>query len=85
MLLLLLPVSGYVIWVWMDAPRQLLGVLWLPALFVPPADDESWRALAWYVHVGGAWVLSLLVVLHVAAAAWHQWWRRDGLISRRLL
>jgi cytochrome b561 len=84
-LLFLLPVSGYVIWVWMGAPRLLLGIVTMPALFVPPADDETWRAFAWYVHVACAWAVSALVTLHVSAALWHQWIVRDGRISRRML
>ncbi len=85
LLLFLLPASGYVIWVWMDASREWLGVLTVPALFVPPADDETGRAIAWYVHWACAWTLSALVVLHVSAAVWHQWVRCDGLIRRRML
>lgn len=85
LLLFLLPVSGYVIWVWMEAPLDVLGVLRVPRLFVPPADDETWRAIAWYVHYACVWLLSALVALHVAAALWHQWVRRDGLVSRRML
>ena len=84
LLLFLLPISGYVIWVWMDAPLDLMGILWVPRLFVPPMDDETWRAVAWYVHIACIWILSTLVVLHVLAALWHQWVRRDGLISRRM-
>lgn len=85
LLLFLLPVSGYVIWVWMEAPLEVLGVLRVPRLFVPPADDETWRAIAWYLHFACVWLLSALVALHVSAALWHQWVRRDGLISRRML
>jgi cytochrome b561 len=70
-LLLLLPASGYVIWVWMNAPLELLGIVQVPALFVPPPDDESGRALAWYVHVYGAYVLMIVVAVHVGAAVWH--------------
>lgn len=84
-LLLAMPLSGYVIWVWMDAGRSVLGLFELPALFTPPADDERGRALAWYVHVYGAWALLALVALHAAAALWHQLVRRDGLIRRRML
>ncbi|HUD40364.1 MAG TPA: cytochrome b/b6 domain-containing protein, partial [Dokdonella sp.] len=72
-LLLMLPLSGYVIWIWMGADRALIGPLQVPALFTPPADDETGRAWAWYLHVYGAWVLIGLVVLHAAAALRHAW------------
>lgn len=69
--LLALPVSGYVIWVSMGVPRDILGLVTVPALFTPPAEDETLRALAWYVHVGSAWALAVLVGMHVAAAIGH--------------
>ncbi|WP_411833086.1 cytochrome b [Pseudoxanthomonas mexicana] len=84
-LLLALPLSGYVIWVWMDAPMQLLGSVQVPRLFEPPADDETWRALAWYVHYYSAWALAGLVVLHAAVALWHEFVLGDRLIRRRMM
>lgn len=84
-LLFALPMSGYVIWVWMGAPMEVFGVVQVPRVFSPPADDETWRAVAWYVHYWAGWALLALVALHVAAALWHQLVRRDGLISRRML
>ena len=83
-LLLLLPLSGYVIWIWMGAERDLLGLFDVPQLFSRPNDDERGRAIAWYVHVIGAWSLTALIALHVAAACWHQWVRKDDLIRRRM-
>jgi cytochrome b561 len=32
-------------------------------------------------HAGVAWLLLSLIALHVAAAVWHQWVRRDGLLD----
>ena len=84
LLVLALPASGYVIWVWMGADRGMPGGWEMPALFVPPQDDETGRAIAWYVHIYGASCLLALVGLHVAAAGWHQWIRRDGLPTRRM-
>lgn len=84
-LLLILPASGYVIWVWMEAPMDVLGLFELPRLFTPPAEDETGRAIAWYVHYWSGWSLIGLVSLHVAAALWHQFVRRDRLISSRML
>ncbi|MGS1077302.1 cytochrome b [Pseudoxanthomonas beigongshangi] len=84
LLVLALPISGHVIWVWMGADRTLLGGLQMPAFFVPPDGDETGRAIAWYVHVYGAWTLSALVGLHVAAVVFRQWRRKDGFIVRRM-
>jgi len=85
LLLLLLPASGYVIWIWMAQPLVVLGVVAVPRWFVPPAEDETWRAVAWYVHVGSVWAVAILVVLHMTAALWHQCVLRDRWISRRML
>lgn len=71
-ILLALPASGYLIHVWSGHAVMALGVFELPALFTPPTEDESGRALAWYIHVCGAWLLGALVLLHVAAA-WKTW------------
>ena len=84
-LLLVLPASGYVIWVWMGASMEVLGLIEVPKLFTPPEDDETWRAIAWYVHYWSGWSLAALATLHVAAALWHQLVLRDRLISRRML
>ena len=78
-----MPLSGHVIWVWMGADRTLFGGLEMPALFVPP-DEETGRAVAWYVHVYGAWALSALAGLHVAAAVSRHCRQGDGFITRRM-
>lgn len=84
-LLLLLPASGYVIWVWMEAPMSALGLFEVPRLFVPPAENETGRAIAWYVHHWSGWLLAGLATVHISAALWHQFVRGDGLIVRRML
>lgn len=84
-LLLLMPASGYVIWIWMGASTEVFGIVELPRLFAPPADDERGRAWAWYVHHYAAIVLTGLTCLHVAAAVWREFVLKDSLISRRML
>ena len=66
------------------ADRSMPGGWVVPALFVPPEDDETGRAIAWYVHTYGAGCLLVLAGLHVAAAAWHPWLRNDRLIACRM-
>lgn len=83
LLVLAVPVSGHVIWVWMGADRTLASGLEMPALFVPP-EDETGRAVAWYVHVYGAWILMGFAGLHILAAVFRQQARRDGFISQRM-
>lgn len=82
LLLWFLPISGYVVWVWMGASMDVFGVFDLPRVFEPPAEDERGRAMAWYVHVWGGWALAGLVALHVVAVLWHAVVRRDGVLRR---
>ena len=74
--LLALPLLG---WALSDAagkPPHLFGLA-LPAL-VAEDDDLADRLLAW--HQDLAWVLLALVSLHIAAALWHHFIRRDDVL-----
>lgn len=83
--LLMLPLSGYVMWIWMGARRSVFGLIELPALFIAPTEDERGRALAWYVHHYCALLLVALITLHIFAAIYHEVKVRDGLLRRRML
>lgn len=83
-LLLILPISGYIVWVHMKAPMDVFGLFTVPALFVPPVEDETLRAGSWYVHYFAGWILIGLVVVHILAAIWHQFVLRDRLIRRMI-
>ncbi len=83
LILLTMIVSGYVIQVHMRPSLDVFGLLQIPRAF-EPGDDESLRALAWYVHTYGVWVLGGLVTLHTIAALWHHFVRRDDALSRML-
>lgn len=82
--LLVLPASGYVIWVWRNEPMDVLGLFDVPRLFTSDGDLGAGYAAVWYVHYWTGWALAALVALHAGAAAWHQWVLRDGLITRRM-
>lgn len=84
LLLATLPITGYVLWAWTDAPMRVLGLFDMPRLFTPPADDETLRAWSWYAHVWGCWLLAALVALHVGAVLWHRFVRQDRRILRRM-
>jgi cytochrome b561 len=84
-LLITMPFSGYVIWVWMDAPMSLGGVVELPELFAPPPHDETGRAIAWYIHAFSSYALMGLLALHIAAALYHEFILRDRLVRDRML
>lgn len=80
--LVVLPASGYVLWVWTGAPGPTVAGLPLPLLFVPPGEDESLRSLAGYAHAGAAWLLVGLALVHVAGALLAARQRRSRVFGR---
>lgn len=81
-LLIILPVSGYVVLVHMKVDMSVIGLFTVPTLFTPSVEDERLWAGAWYVHYFAGWALAGLVGLHISAALYHQMVLRDGLIRR---
>lgn len=84
LLLFLLPFSGYVLWAWIGRPLSWFGIAPIPILF-EGGDDETWRSIAGYTHEYAFYVLAALLAAHIVAAFWHQFVRRDRLISDRML
>jgi cytochrome b561 len=80
-LLLTMPVVG-----WLSSSASNLTVSWFglfhfPNLVSPdPALAKSMKAL----HIALAWVLLALISVHAAAALWHQFVRKDGVLMRML-
>lgn len=83
-LLILLPATGYTIWLHMMADMDVFGLFSAQRLFTPPVEDETLRAGAWYVHYFAGWTLIGLICLHVLAALWHQFVRRDRVLNRMI-
>ena len=80
-LLLTLPILG-----WLTSNASNLTVRWfftfnLPNLVNP---DARLANLTKHLHDFGAWLLLAVVCLHVAAAFWHEFARRDGVLRRML-
>ncbi len=59
----------------------VFGLFSVPALFVV---DPSWRPAVATVHLWGAWAIVLLAGLHAAAALFHHYVLRDGVLRRML-
>jgi cytochrome b561 len=84
LMLLAMPVSGLAVWMWIGGPITLFGMLRVPLPRLAQ-DDEFWLSVAGYVHEYGAYAISGLVLLHVSAALWHEFFLRDRLIRDRML
>jgi cytochrome b561 len=82
--MLLLPLSGLVLWAWMRTPLDLFGLLHVAPVLSTRPDDETSLVIGWYLHVWGAWALAGVAALHVGAALWHQWIVRDRRILDRM-
>lgn len=78
LLLLAMPLLGWAMCSAGDQDVHFFG-LTLPRL-VAPDDDLADRLQA--LHVDAAWVLLALVCLHIGAALFHHFGRRDGLLRR---
>lgn len=83
LILLLMPITGYVSWAWTGPSLDWWGVGQVPILF-RGGDDELWRSVAGYGHEYGAFAVSALIILHIFAAGYHQFVLRDRLIGRRM-
>jgi cytochrome b561 len=77
-LLLVIPVIGIVTFIWHGRVFNFglfsvdFGVPKNPAIFQPTEDLHGWLAYALFTLIG----------IHVLAALWHHFYRRDGLLSR---
>ncbi len=78
-LLVVMPVSGYVRVRAGGFPIEALDAMGLPGL-VPRSDALAEAAQS--VHYVAAWALIAAVALHVAAALHHGIVRRDGIVAR---
>lgn len=80
-ILLVLPVLGWVAASGFGAQVTLLRLIPLPALIAP---DKSLAESVGSVHGALAWVLLVVIVLHVSGALYHALVKQDGVIGRML-
>jgi cytochrome b561 len=81
LLMVLIPVSGYLYSSASNIPVVYLGIIPLPRLIAP---DPVLKNVLKVVHISLNYTLLVLVVLHVAAALKHHWLDRDGLLARMI-
>jgi cytochrome b561 len=81
LLLLAIPLLGWAAAGFFGFTVRLFGLIPLPAL----ADNtKAWAHTAGDVHTALTYVLLALVALHVLAALWHHFVRRDRVLQRML-
>lgn len=83
LMLLLMPVTGYVLWAWTGPSLNWWGLGRVPIVF-RGGEEEFWRSVAGYAHEYGAYAISGLVLLHIAAALYHAFVVRDLSIGERI-
>ena len=76
-----MPVSGYILSATSPHGVPYFNLFNLPLL---PQNHAAGEAARWVHAAVGQWLVYGLVVLHLAATAWHAAVRRDGILDRML-
>jgi cytochrome b561 len=81
LIMLGMPVSGYLFSAWGGHPVTYFGLFTLPGL----VKNDTLQHFAFWAHVAiGQWLTYAVIVLHIAATGWHVAVRRDGVLFRML-
>lgn len=80
LVLLVMPISGYIMSSASDHPISVLGLFDVPKLPIGKAQG----AVAAQIHLAVQFAVYALIVLHVLATAWHLVVRRDAILDRML-
>jgi cytochrome b561 len=76
-----MPVGGYLLSAGSGRPVSYFGLFSIPGM----PKNETMDEIATWLHVAtGQWAVYTLILLHLAATAWHVVVRRDGLLGRML-
>jgi len=80
-ILLGMPISGYLMEASGGYPIRYFGLFTVPGLPKLPGLSNT----AFWMHVAvGQWLVYALILLHLAATAWHIAVKRDGVLNRML-
>jgi len=79
-MLIVMPVSGYVVSSAGGNAVSYFGLFDLPAL----AKDQALQGMARMVHDNARFAVYGLILLHISATVWHVVVRRDGILNRQL-
>ena len=81
LLILVIPLSGYLYSLAAGVPVVFLGVIPLPVLF---ERNDAAKEILKLLHVTLNYTMAALVALHALAALKHQFFNRDGTLARML-
>jgi len=80
-LMLFVPIAGYVLSSAADRPIPWFGLFEFPHLVAP---DKALAGVAEEAHVFAAWTLIVVVAVHILAALWHAWFKKDEVMARMM-
>jgi hypothetical protein len=81
LIMLGMPLSGYLFSAWGGHPVIYFGLFTLPGL----VKSDTLQHVAFWAHVAiGQWLTYAVIILHVVATGWHVAVRRDGVLFRML-
>ena len=78
--LVVMPVSGYIMSSGDKPPIRFLGLIDVPKVPITPEQGS----VAAVIHVYTQFAVYTLIVLHLAGTAWHLFVRRDDILARML-
>jgi len=81
LLMLLMPVSGYVVNSTANFPFRFFGGTRVPNLISP---DKALQDAAEAVHLAAFWLFALVILIHVLAALRHHFVRKNNVLRRML-
>lgn len=81
LLLLLIPVIGWLLSSASNLTVSWFGMISLPNLVAPDHAVAHWLLLT---HQTLAWFLLFIIVIHICAAVWHHWIVKDDVMLRML-
>lgn len=79
-ILVVMPISGYIMMAGDKPPIRFLGLWDVPKLPITPAQGK----VAAIIHVYTQFAVYALILLHLAGTAWHLFVRRDNALARML-
>ncbi|WER47706.1 cytochrome b/b6 domain-containing protein [Cupriavidus sp. WKF15] len=78
LLMFAMPVLGVLAVAWAGEPFEAFGMTW--PLFL--GQHDGFAHLAKYIHESGATLVYIFVGLHAAAALWHEFVMKGGVLRR---